>query len=1163
MYEFKYLNNRYTRCFHELLLIICSRCFTDQIFTNRKCLGTIFKMLVMRFFFIACFLFLTIMHVSARLSHAQHISINRTDAPLSAIFDEIRNQSGYDFFMNMDLLKTAKPVTIHVRNASLEEVLEKCFENQPLIYEIKENKTVVVLDRPITKGNDKFSGAPYIASQQIVRGKVTTIDNEPLVGVSVLEKGTQNGSITNGQGEFSISIKDGPTVLIVRYVGFLSKEVPVQAAYISIILEEDRAALSEVVVVGYGTQKKVNLTGAVSSIDFSEVAETRPVTSLSTGLAGLSAGIQVKQSTGQPGSDGATLRIRGQGTLNNSDPLVLVDGVPSDMNDVNPQDVDNISILKDAASAAIYGSRAANGVILVTTKRGAAGKSSISYNVRTSQQTPSNLIEMVSDYPRHMELINEGFNNLTPNSGPFQQSTIDEWRANSAADPIRYPNTDWLDWILQRNWSQEHHLSATGGNDKTTYLISANYLDNPGIVENAGFKRYGARVNVESEVNDWLTVGSTSFGLWSNAGLTNITDLFSFTAASVPGILPRDPQGRYGSAMAPGENLQANNYLHDLNSIQGDLERQKVFSRLYGNIAVYKGLRLESGFSIDLDNEVQRSNTVYIPRWNFQTEQITNPNPARNNVYNAHRRDFQYVMNHVLKYNSKIGEHSIDVLAGYQEEYYRSNNFNARMYDLLDELTPVLDAATSDPVAGGNATDWALRSFFGRLNYNFNERYLFEANMRYDGSSRFARARRWGAFPSFSAGWRISQEEFMKDVSLINDLKIRASWGSLGNNSIGNYDYQASYGAANYSFGGTIVSGLAPLAISNDLLTWEKTNVTNIGIDAALLNNRFIVELDLFNRSTENILVDLPIPLVNGIPINSQGVLQSPNQNAAVVRNRGGEIHLGWKDKIGEVSYSVNANYTYVRNRVMTFKGDEFSLSDQNILLEGHPIWAFYVRRVDRIVQEEDLPYIGQLVADGYTFQPNIPQPGDFLYVDANGDRRFNEDDREILDASHNPTSLFGLNLSGSYKGISLQVLLQGQAGNKAYWQDGYRTTGVRNGYLINQQVADDHWTPDNPDARYPRLVNETYSQNTSPASDFWLQDASFLRVKNIQLGYALPALWMDKLHVRRLFIYANAENLMTFTNYEGIDPEITDLGAVQTRYPTMKQITFGLNVTF
>lgn len=1092
-------------------------------------------------------------------ANAQNITIKRNKISLMELINIIGKQSNYDFIYDLNLLQKTNLISIDIRDVNLEEALQQSFKNQPLTYTIQ-NRAVIIK----AKRSETAQPNPTPVQQVKATGIVQDVKGLPLAGVSVLEKGSSNGATTNEQGAFSLSIQKQPATLVFRFLGYKAMERVYDGGTMHIVLAEDQTGLDEVVVVGYGTQKKVNVTGAVSSIDFADVAETRPISNLSSGLAGLSSGIQVRQASGQPGKNEATLRIRGQGTLNNSAPLVLVDGVPGDMNDVNPQDVANVSILKDAASAAIYGSRAANGVVLVTTKKGKAGTSNLNYNVRLSQQEPSNLIDMVSDYPRHMELINEGFNNLTPNSGPFTQPVIDDWRANSAVDPTRYPNTNWFDWILQKKWSQEHNLSASGGNEKTTYLLSGNYLNSPGIVEQAGFKRYGARVNVETKVNDWLTVGSNTFGLWSNAGLANIGDLFAFTAGSVPGILPRDAQGRYGSAMAPGENLQANNYLHNINSTIGDLERQKIFSRMYANIDLYKGLRLESGFSIDFDNQSQRSHSIYIPRYNFQTEQVTNPNPSRNSVYNTHQRDFQYVMNHVLKYNTKLGAHTVDLLAGYQEEYYRSNGFQARRYDMIDESTPVLDATTSsDAVVGGNATDWALRSFFGRFNYNYQDRYLFEANIRNDGSSRFAKARRWGVFPSFSAGWRISQEAFMKNNTFINDLKLRGSWGALGNNSIGDYDYINSYGSANYSLGGTIVRGVAPLGITNPRLTWEKTEVTNIGVDLAALNNKISFEFEWFNRRTKDILIDLPIPLVNGIPINSDGALQSPKQNAAIVRNRGIEFSLGWNDQAGDFSYGIHANYTYVQNKVIKYKGDEYSLANQNILVERSPIWAFYVRQVDRIVQESDRGYIDQLVADGYTFQPSTPQPGDFLYVDANGDKKFDENDRQILNASPNPTSLFGLNLDASYKGVGIQVLLQGQAGNKAYWRDGYLTTGVRNGYLINQAVADDHWTPENLNAKYPRLTNYVYGQNTDPASDFWLQDASFLRVKNIQLSYNLPSRWVEKINMKRLMLYVNGENLFTFTGYEGIDPEITRLGSTQTLYPTMKQISFGLNVTF
>ena len=1091
------------------------------------------------------------------LSKPVHIKAEKQE--LREVLHTIERSSKVKFSFVRTLVNGHK-VTIDVANQPLESVLQQILSPLNITYYVS-GQYIILNKKPETQPQ----GQPQtLVDQEVlpaeinIKGRVTASDNkEALPGVSVLIKSTTQGTVTDVEGNFEINVPDRQSVLVFSFVGYLPQEVTVgNNSQLEVNLQADVKALSEVVVVGYGTQKKVNMTGSVSSIDFSSVAQTRPISSLSSGLAGLSAGISVKQNSGQPGSDGATLRIRGQGTLNNSDPLVIIDGVQGNMNDVNPQDVANISILKDAASAAIYGSRAANGVVLITTKKGSKDRTTLSYNVRFSQQKPSNLINMVTDYPRHMELINEGFNNSSAGTGPFSQATIDDWRANSAIDPVKYPNTNWFDYILQNKWAQEHNISASGGSEKGTYLLSFNYLDSPGLVEQGGFKRYNARINVESQVNKWLTVGTNTFGLWSNSGLANIDDLFAFTGATVPGITPRDPQGRYGSAMAPGENQQANNYLWTLNSTRGNIERQKVFSRFYSNIRFAKSLTLESGFSIDYDNQTRRSIGVYIPRYNFQTEQIWNPNPSVYSVGNTNARAYQTVLNHVLKYDETFGKHHVSALLGYQEESYKKDNFSASKSDPIDDVTPVLDATSTNPVVGGNATDWALRSFFGRVNYSFSDKYLLEGNLRYDGSSRFASNKRWGLFPSVSAGWRLSEEEFLKDVHFINELKIRGSWGSLGNNSIGNYDYQSVYGTSNYTFNGVIVQGGAPAAIANSLLTWEKTNITNIGIDFSTFNNRLGFEAEWFNKNTSNILIDLPIPLVNGN-------LTAPKQNAAMVLNRGVELTLNWRDKIGDVNYGISGNFSYIKNKVTKFKGLESSLLNQNIMLEGHPIWSFYVREVDRIVKDSDKEMLAQMIADGYTFNPGIPQPGDFLYKDLNGDKIINDADRKIVNANVNPKTVFGVNLNADWKGFSFSTLIQGSAGSKAYWRDLYMTTGMRNGYQINQAVADDHWTPDNQDARYPRLTNYTYAQNTTPNSDFWMQNSSYVRLKNVQLGYTVPVTLTRKFFVQRLFVYVNAENLVTLTPYEGIDPEITALGTTQTMYPTMKQLSFGVNVSF
>jgi TonB-linked SusC/RagA family outer membrane protein len=1015
------------------------------------------------------------------------------------------------------------------------------------------------------------------AQSRRISGTVTDATGEAVIGANVVEKGTSNGSITDVDGKFSLNVQPGAT-LVVSYIGYKTLEIAIgSSANLDITLQEDNLQLEEIVVVGYGTQKKVNMTGAVASVDMKKMVDSRPVTSLSSALAGMAPGVFVSQSGGgKPGYDGATIRVRGQGTLNNSDPLVVIDGVVGNMNDVNPQDVENISILKDAASSSIYGSRAANGVILITTRKGATGTSKITYNGYLSSQKVSNKLDIVSNYADYMELFNEAYVNsgLQPK---FSQGKIDEWRSAGNSNPLKYPNTDWQDYVFRTGTLQNHTLSINGGTDKVRYYVSGNIMDNPGIMEKSNFNRISVRSNIDAEVKPWFTAGVSAYGYRSDAD-RNSDDGYGFTYlnATTPGQVFRAPDGRYGGMNNSEDDPQSagNNPLYSLNNSEQKHQTNKVVARFYGILKPLKGLSIEGSYTYDFQDKYNYSKPVFIDLWNFYDDAIQRVGTGRTSISNNNEKWYRLQADGLVRYETNVSQLNIQAMAGASQESYRYQWFSASKQDLTSPELTELNAATLDASVSGNYTDWVMRSYFGRLALNWAEKYLFEANLRYDGSSRFAPgSTRWGLFPSFSAGWRISEEDFMKDIAWLNNLKIRASYGSLGNNTLGssrdndgNYSYQSLYNANNYVLANTVQVGFAQNTLSNAALTWETTYVSNIGFDFSILKSKLSGSVDAFVKNTEGILIDLPAPMVHG----TSGL---PRKNAAEVRNTGGEINLQWNDKIGEVNYNIGGNFTYVKNEVTKFKGKEMSISGTNLIVEGQPINIQYVYLVDRIVQTDaDLALVQQMVdANPNAFASyGRPQLGDFLYKDISGigedglpdgipDGRITDADRVMRGNGTNPTTTYGITLGVDYKGFDFAVLGQGVGGLLTFWgQDAavFRPV-VTYGNQINKTIADGRWYPGRTDAIYPRLLEHADTRNTL-SSDFWLEDKSFFRIKNIQLGYTLPRALSSLIQIETLRIYGSIENALTFTKFRGLDPEVSS-----TTYPNIRLTTLGINITF
>lgn len=1065
-----------------------------------------------------------------------------------------------------------------------------------------------------------------VQQKRTIKGTVKDALNEPIIGASVIIKGSSTGTITDLDGNFSLQASETATLQI-SYIGYLTQEIKIgtQTAF-DIKLKEDNQTLDEVVVVGYGTQKKVNLTGAVSTVNFEEQAASRPVTNVSSALAGLSAGVQVMQGSGQPGSDGATIRVRGTGTLNNANPIVLIDGMEGILDAVNPQDIENISILKDAASCAIYGSRGANGVVLVTTKKGKKDRVNVNYSGRISYSQPSNTIDLVNNYADFMELMNEGYTNggYKP---IFEQSTIDTWREKEK-DPnalnelgvpnyVAYPNTDWQKYLFENSLIHDQNVSVSGGAERISFLFSAGYLDNPGLVKNTGIKRYQLRGNIEAEITKWLTVGTRMYAQQQDREPAKFGDANEYLYQTTPGVYP-EWNGRFGAIEAKEESQTANNIGMILKRNSGTNRESRFNTTFYSKIKLIKGLTWDFNFNYmrRIDEVRSWNSDINIGRVRFSdgVEVAPSVDPSKMSTSFSNYSNYSYTLENILNYHTTINKvHELSALAGYHEYYYYEFSSNALKEGLIDPSINVPDAATEMKSIGGNAKDRARRSFFGRVNYAYQSRYLLEANMRYDGNSRYHKDSRWGVFPSFSAGWRISEEGFMKNTSSwLDNLKLRGSWGKLGNDGgdkVGDYEYQAVYNLANYSFNGVKTSGLASTSVPNILLQWEGTATTNVGIDANFLDNRLSFTADYYNKFTNGILYQPTIYL-------TMGQKSAPRLNIAEVNNKGFEVAVGWRDQIKEFTYSVSVNMAYNKNEVSKYKGEysagwveengqkvwktnigDVSTGGANRVVEGKPINEFYLKspykgtgnhfnsdgtvnknggpKDGMIRTEKDMEWIKAMIASGYTFMPNQKLAkdklwyGDYIYADANGDGIYGSDfDNEFQGTSTMPKYNFGLQASASWKGFDISMNWAGAAGFKLYWgpNNSYNATNVRLGFAINKEIADNHYyydsdNPSNPrnnvNGKFPRYT--TFSGNNQVGSTRFLHKGDYLKLKNLTFGYTLPKRMISKLSIQSARFYVSGENLLNFNSFPGQDPE---LGAYPT-YTSLRTFALGTNITF
>ncbi|HBG42176.1 MAG TPA: SusC/RagA family TonB-linked outer membrane protein [Porphyromonadaceae bacterium] len=976
-----------------------------------------------------------------------------------------------------------------------------------------------------------------------VRGTVTDANNEPVIGASIVVEGNPSlGTITDIDGRYLLSNVPADATLQFSYVGMITQSIPVNGkTTIDLIMESDDEVLDEVVVVGYGTQKKVNLTGAISALNKEELI-SKPSGQLSATLQGMAPGVTITTSTGQPGLNTGTIRIRGLGTLNNNEPLVLIDGLEGDINDVDANDVTSMSILKDAAASSIYGIRAANGVILITTKRGEENRTKISYSNYFGWQDPSGVSKFLGAQ-NFMKLAN-----MTYGTAIYSDAQIKAYDdPNRNAD--KYPDTYLLGDLMDTGsgFQQQHSLSFSGGNNRLKYALSANYFEQQGVIENMDFQRLTVRLNTDAQISDRFRLNADlSARLQDRSEPATAWDLINNLAVANPLSISQYSDGSWGIIRGSSNPLRIAKEGGD-HSYKSDL----FTGNFKGVYTLAEGLTVTGLVGVRMDymnNSIQDYALTYNKQFPSNGETTTF---GRNQLTKQSNKYYQGNYQGLVNYNKTFGSHDIALLGGVSYLREQQDDLEAYRYGIPAGLTEIDAGSEDSQTNGGTAWQYGLMSYFGRFNYSYEGKYLFEANVRRDGSSRFAKDQRWGIFPSFSAGWRISEETFLKDVAFLNNLKLRASWGQLGNdqtiNSSGSltyYPYQTQYSAYSYPFGGSLQSAMGLRVYPNSNLTWETTEMTDVGFDATILSGKLDVVFDYYVKNTKDILLSLPIPYSVG--------LSAPVQNAAKVRNNGWELALNYRDKIGsDFNYSVGFNLSDVKNEVVDLKGtDQISVNNNNIatgLIVGKPINSFYGYEVLGMYKtQEDLT--------AYQKFSNNVTLGDLIYK-KNVEGAYGFDDMVYL-GSNIPRYTYGINLAASYKNIDFSAFLQGVGKVNINTVVMERAPVNTDGNF--KEIHLDSWTEANPNASFPRLSsgNQNYQ-----SSSFWVKSGAYLRLKNVQLGYTLPDSFVNRLSIAKCRFYVTGSNLLTFTKLPNdIDPEAPNENRY---YPQVKTYTFGVNIEF
>ncbi|MBO9594756.1 MAG: TonB-dependent receptor [Niabella sp.] len=1014
-----------------------------------------------------------------------------------------------------------------------------------------------------------LAGLPGHAQNQgnKVKGYIRDEAGHGVAGASVTVKNQETDFTAGTQADsagyfFFIGLPDGDHYTFsISSVGYeaqtLSGYKIRRNAEISVLakLKTQAGTMDQVVVVGYGTARKANLTGALSIVDLKK-QENAPLTNASQLLQGVQ-GVYVNQPGGQPGRDEATVRIRGQGTLNNNNPLVLVNGIEYSMDNVNPADIASVTVLKDAASAAIYGSRAANGVILITTKTGAAGSFRVNYSNYFGYQQANYLPDFVKDPIEFMKLRNQAQRNEGRAQVDYSDALIDEYAKGMTTDPVVYPNNDWFKIIFGKGAIQSHSVQFSGGTEKLTQLLSLNYLSQNGAVMGTSAKRYGINYNTQMQITKRLKVGGMINVNYKDlkeptAGVANLMEMTFKAQAFHPTYLP---DGRYANTFirTPGHNVYRNPLVL-ANEGKNNTKQQRALINVFAEYKLPFDIVYKINGAVNkTDDQVSRfvpDVYVYQVKTNeAQRVPFDGTSPSNRGLRQTSSGALNTTLFHTLNWEHTFdNRHQAKVLLGHSRENFSDRNFFAQNEGYLGNDLYELNAGSSNPQVGGTSYRSRLLSYFGRGNYSYDGKYLFEANFRYDGSSRFAKGRQWGFFPSFSAGWRISSEPFMRGIDWLSDLKLRASYGKLGNERIDLFRYVnlISLGA-DYPFGSNIATGAAVVNYNDPAITWETTTMSNIGIDAAVLGNRLTLTAELFKKRTSDILQTVILP-------QQVGALGGPVRNVGTVDNTGLEVGLGYQERIGDLRFQVNGNITYVKNNVVNLGGQTI-YNGRTIIQEGHPINSFYLIHASGIFQSQD-------EITNSPVQTNNTRPGYLKYEDLNKDGFISESDRKIA-GSNIPKLTYQFSVSLSYKNVSLSSFFQG-VGNVYTYAENIGAMPFWFGTSVPKKWVTDSWTPEHPDASLPILTTFEGSRSENfRNSDFWLRNAAYLRLKNLQLAYNLPQALLQKAGINNLRLFVNGQNIFTASKMKDFDPEKNLNGSTFYEYPTVKTITAGINLTF
>lgn len=1090
---------------------------------------------------------------------------------LDVLISELQDQYQVSFLYEKETLaeKTVKDEVDDEQD--LEVMLDKILNPHHLTYEKISKGTYVILQQKDSAGASMSESKQLFRQAAIlektIRGKVTDAESgDELPGVNVLAKGTTTGTVTDIEGNYSLTVADDINVLVFSSVGYVSQEVPINGQNtINVQLTSDIQSLSEVVVIGYGTQERSEVTGAVSSVSAEEISR-QPVSGLDEALQGRAAGVQVTPSTGQPGAP-ININIRGIGSFGNTSPLYVIDGVPvfnevrsmgnaqsNPLATLNPGNIASIEILKDASAAAIYGARAANGVVLITTKRGEAGATKFSLRGYYGVQQFNRAIDMM-------------------NSQQFAAYSI---AADQAAgrepvpafsDPeVLAQNTDWQDEAFNAAPIQDYSLTVSGGNENARFAVIGGYFDQEGLLVNNAFKRYSLRINSDFNVGERLKIGesiSISRGYW-RGGFNPASDILQELLQSSPTLPVRNPDnlgGFAGPTFEVSGRVNRSNQIASLSLIQNDLYQNRVLGNIYAEYALIPGLT----YRLNLGGDIMYGESkVFTPV--YEAGNRSNP---RASLSESRRSDNTYLIENTLTYDKTFNEdHSITVLAGYTQQSSLVKDISGSIQDFPSNDLRTINAGFGQSNLSGGESEWALRSFLGRINYGFKDKYLFMATVRRDGSSRFGENTRYGTFPSFSAGWRISEEPFMNNVNLLSDVKLRASWGQVGNQEIDNYAAIATIDpVARYIFGTGqgLVAGATYLSLGNPDLRWETSTQTDIGLDLGFLEDRLTFIIDYYVKNTSDVLLRLPVVTTSGIR-RSNGAYQ----NAAEIRNSGLELAATYRNSSGGFQYNISGNFSTINNEVISFGGGEPIIaqlsSDPNFATtyteEGGEIGAFYGHVMDGIFRDQ-----GEV--DAHAEQPGAA-PGDIRFQDLNDDGVINGDDRKII-GSPIPDFFYGLNADFSYKGFDVALFFQGVEGAEVYnllW------AGINDGEGDNNATTAmlDRWTENNRDTNVPRAVAGDPNDNDRPSTRF-VEDGSYLRLRNLQIGYNFSAGIAERLNLSNLRIYTTAQNLFTITPYRSYNPDVgtlsTDSRSTLTKgidfgaYPIPRVFTLGVQVDF